>query len=221
MVMNIPDSLILINHDGLWLLLVVALAWSVWAAPWRVLRMPHVVNLMLAACVLVLAFWQIKAGIRPGLNLHILGATLLTLLFGPWFALLDLLLVLLMATAWYGGWQAFALNGLLMAVIPVAVSWTILRLANRYLPAHVFVYIFVNGFVSAGVTMALTGGAATFALAELGAYTLTDLIHTYLPYYLLMAWSEAVTTGMLMTILVVYCPRWVATFDDKHYVQNK
>ncbi len=220
--MNIPDSLILVNHDWLWLVLAAVLGWAIWAAPWRVLRMPNVVNLMLAACVLVLAFWQIRAGIRPGLNLHILGATLLTLLFGPWFALLGLLLVLLLATAWDGsGWHAYALNALLMGIVPVVISWTIYRLATRYLPAHLFVYIFVNGFIAAGLTVALTGVAATFALAELGVYTLTDLTHTYLPYYLLIAWSEAVTTGMLITVLVVYRPLWVATFDDKHYIHDK
>jgi uncharacterized membrane protein len=220
--MNIPDSLILVNYDWPWLVLAVVLGWTLWAAPWRVVRMPNVLNLMLAACVLVLGFWQIKAGIRPGLNLHILGATLLTLLFGPWFALLGLLLVLLLVTAWDGGsWHAYALNALLMGVVPVMVSWTIYRLASRFLPAHLFIYIFVNGFISAGLTVALTGVAATFALAELGAYTLTDLMHTYLPYYLLMAWSEAVTTGMLITVLVVYRPLWVATFDDKLYIQDK
>lgn len=219
--MNIPDSLILVNHGWLWWVLAAVLGWAIWSAPWQVLRMPNIVHLFLAACVLVLAFWQIKAGIRPGLNLHILGATLLTLLFGPWFALLGLMLVLLLATAWDGGWHAFVLNALLMGVVPVMVSWTIYRLASRYLPAHLFIYIFVNGFIAAGLTMALTGITATFALAELGAYTLTDLIHTYLPYYLLMGWSEAVTTGMLITILVVYRPRWVATFDDKYYIQDK
>lgn len=219
--MNIPDSLILVNYAWPWLVMAAVLGWAIWAAPWRVLRMPNILNLLLAACVLVLAFWQIKAGIRPGLNLHILGATLLTLLFGPWFALLGLMLVLLLATAWDGGWHAFALNALLMGVVPVMVSWTIYRLATRYLPAHLFIYIFVNGFIAAGLTVALTGVVATLALAELGAYALTDLIHTYLPYYLLMAWSEAVTTGMLITILVVYRPSWVATFDDKHYIQDK
>ena len=103
--MNIPDSLILVNHGWLWWVLAAVLGWAIWSAPWQVLRMPNILHLFLAACVLVLAFWQIKAGIRPGLNLHILGATLLTLLFGPWFALLGLMLVLLLATAWDGGWQ--------------------------------------------------------------------------------------------------------------------
>lgn len=197
------------------------LAWSLRAAPWMVLRKPGILNLILGACVLVLAFWQIKAGIRPGLNLHILGATLLTLLFGPWFALLGLMLVLLLTTMWDGAWHAFALNALLMGVVPVTVSWWVYRLADRFLPKHLFIYIFINAFIGAALAVGLTGVAATLALTEIGAYAFTDLAHTYLPYFLLISWSEAVTTGMLITILVVYRPQWVATFDDKYYINHK
>ncbi|WP_124950758.1 energy-coupling factor ABC transporter permease [Sulfuriferula thiophila] len=219
--MNLTDSLLPSTLGWLWIVFALVLAWSLRSAPWPVLRKPGILNLMLGACVLVLGFWQIKAGIRPGLNLHILGATLLTLLFGPWFALLGLMLVLLLTTFWDGAWHAFALNALLMGVVPVTVSWWLYRLTDRYLPNHLFIYIFINGFVGAALSVALTGVAVTLSLAEMGAYALMDLVHTYLPYFLLMAWSEAVTTGMLITVLVVYRPQWVATFDDKHYVDNK
>lgn len=219
--MNLTDSLMPSTLGWLWLVFAAVLGWTLRSAPWPVLRKPGILNLMLGACVLVLGFWQIKAGIRPGLNLHILGATLLTLLFGPWFALLGMMLVLLLATFWGGGWHAFALNALLMGVVPVTVSWWIYRITDRYLPNHLFIYIFINAFMGAGLAVALTGLAATLTLAAMGDYAFTDLAHTYLPYFLLMAWSEAVTTGMLMTILVVYRPQWVATFDDKHYIDNK
>ena len=219
--MNLTDNLLPSTLGWLWIVFALVLAWSLRSAPWPVLRKPGILNLMLGACVLVLGFWQIKAGIRPGLNLHILGATLLTLLFGPWFALLGLMLVLLLTTFWDGAWHAFALNAVLMGVVPVTVSWWLYRLTDRYLPNHLFIYIFVNGFVGAALSVAVTGVAVTLSLAEMGAYTLTDLVHTYLPYFLLMAWSEAVTTGMLITVLVVYRPQWVATFDDKHYIDNK
>lgn len=219
--MNITDSLLPHMQVWVWVVFALVMAWALWSAPWQVVRKPTILNLILGACVLVLAFWQIKAGIRPGLNLHLLGATLLTLLFGPWFALLGLMLVLLLATFWDGAWHAFALNALLMGVVPVTVSWTVYRLADRYMPHNLFIYIFINAFFGAGLAIALTGLAATTVLSAMGAYTFTDLAHTYLPYFLLIAWSEAVTTGMLITILVVYRPQWVATFDDKQYIDNK
>lgn len=213
----IPQSWLLVS----WLLFAVALAKTLFAAPWGALNQPGIFNLLLGASVAVLALWQIKAGIQPGLNLHLLGATALTLLFGPWFAILGLTLTLLLATAWDGAWQAFAVNGLLMAVLPVTVSWWIYRLVDSKLPNHFFIYVFLNAFIGAGLTVALMGFAVSWTLMLAGAYPLDYLLSHYLPYYLLMAWSEAMTTGMIMTLLVVYKPQWVATFDDKNYIDHK
>ena len=37
----------------------------------------------------------------------------------------------------------------------------------------------------------------------------------------LMAWSEAFISGMLMTVMVVWKPQWVATFSDQKYLLGK
>ncbi|MDA8225958.1 MAG: energy-coupling factor ABC transporter permease [Betaproteobacteria bacterium] len=220
--MNLTDALIPPGWQWLWLVVGVIATRALWQAPWRVLTRPELHHVMLGACVLVLAFWQIHAGIRPGLSLHLLGATLLVLLFGPRFALLCLLLVLALDDAWFGsGWQAFAANALILAVVPVWVSWTVYRLADARLPNNLFIYIFVNGFFGAALSVLATGFVATGLLVAMGDYAWGDLSQTYLPYYYLMAWSEAVTTGMLVTVLVVYRPQWVATFDDKMYINGK
>lgn len=194
---------------------------AILSAPWAVLKKPGVFNLMLGASVVVLAFWQIRAGIQPGLNLHLLGATALTLLFGPWFAILGLTMTLVLSTAWDGAWQAFAVNGLLMVVLPVTVSWWIYRLVDSKLPNHFFIYVFLNAFIGAGLAVALMGFAVSWTMAVAEAYRLDYLLSHYLPYSLLMAWSEAMTTGMIMTLLVVYRPQWVATFDDQRYIHRK
>lgn len=219
--MNLTDALLPAHFQWVWLVFALVLGSIVWMAPWRMLSKPGILNLLLGACVLVLFYWQVKAGIRPGLNLHLLGATLLTLLFGPWFALLAIMLVLLLTTVWDGAWYAFAINYLLMGVVPVSVSWLIYRLADSRLPNNLFVYVFINAFIGAAVAMVATGLAITLVLSAIGAYRWDDLVHTYLPYFLLMGWSEAVTTGMMMTLMVVYKPHWVATFDDKHYIDNR
>jgi uncharacterized membrane protein len=36
-----------------------------------------------------------------------------------------------------------------------------------------------------------------------------------------MAWAEAFTTGAALTLMVVYRPDWVATFDDARYLRNQ
>ncbi len=219
--MNLTDSLIPANWQWLWLAFAVLLIKTVWSAPWHMLKKPGILNLLLAFSVLVLFYWQVRAGIKPGLNLHLLGATLLTLMFGPWLALIALLLVLLITTFYNGAWDAFAVNGLILGVVPVTISWLIYRVADSRLNNHLFIYIFVNAFLGAALAIMATGLAATVFLSVAGDYTWHDLSTTYLPFYLLMAWSEALTTGVIITLMVVYRPNWVATFDDKAYIENR
>jgi uncharacterized membrane protein len=52
-------------------------------------------------------------------------------------------------------------------------------------------------------------------------YPLDYLLENYLPFFLLMAFSEAFITGMLITMMVIYKPEWVATFDDKRYLLDQ
>lgn len=205
----------------LWLLLagLFILMWR--QASWRMLKSPANLNVFLAATVALLALWLIRAGIRPGLNFHLLGATALTLMFRPWFALLAIALVIAGITFHNGQLAAFPANLLLMGVLPVSVSWAIYRLVDSRLPNHMFIYIFLNCFFGAALAMGSVGAGSTLFAAVSGAYPLDYLLENYAPFYFLMAWAEAFATGMIMTLLVVYRPEWVSTFDDRRYLQSK
>jgi len=220
---NLPDHLLppLWYWAG-WGLFALALVWAARTAPWHKLKDASRLNLWLGACVVLMAVWSIKTGIKPGLNFHLLGATAMTLMFGPSLALLGLVIVLAAVTlAGMSGWQGFGWNALLMDVLPVAVSYGIYWLADRKLPNHLFVYIFLNAFLGSALAMAAVGLSATLLLQLSGAYPAAYLYHDYLPYFILMAWSEAVSSGMAMTLMVVYSPQWVSTFDDKRYLKSK
>ena len=67
--------------------------------------------------------------------------------------------------------------------------------------------------------MAALGLTICFVLSEAGAYTQDYLHSEYLPFYILMAWSEAVLTGMAVTLMAAYRPDWLVTFDDKRYLK--
>ena len=196
--MNFPDSL----PPAAWFwsgrgLFVPVLLWAARTAPWHRLRDVGQLNL-----------W--------------LGASVMTLMFGPQLALLGLTIVLTAVTlAGMSGWQGFGWNALLMGALPVAISHGIYRLADRKLPNHLFVYIFLNAFLGGALAMAATGLGATLLLQLAGAYPAGYLYHDYLPYFILMAWSEAVSTGMALTLMVVYQPQWVSTFDDTRYLHRK
>jgi uncharacterized membrane protein len=204
-----------------WLLLA-GLAVLMWRrANWAMLKSPANLNVLLGATVALLGLWLIKAGIRPGLNFHLLGATALTLMFRPWFAILALGLVIAGLTAVNGEFNAYPANLLMMGVLPVTVSWAIYRMVDRRLANHVFIYIFLNCFFGAGLAMASVGLASTAYAVGAGVYSFSYLADNYLPFYFLMAWAEAFATGMIMTLLVVYRPDWVATFDDRRYLDSK
>lgn len=221
--MNLPDTLL--GEGWYWAAWV---AWgplfvrSVWRAPWSRLRASEHLNLWLGMIVLLTLFWSLKAGVKPGLDLHLLGATVFTLSFGPQLAFIGLSLVAagVMVNA-EAGWFAYAANTLLAAGLGVALSQLFYRLLSTVLPKHFFVYIFVNGFFGAGLTVIGVGLGITSVLALAGVYRWDYLLSEYFPYFLLLGFAEAWLSGMVMTLFVVYRPEWVVTFDDARYLTNK
>jgi uncharacterized membrane protein len=190
-------------------------------ASWAMLTREGNLNILLGATVALLLIWLIKAGVKPGLDFHLLGATVLTLMFRPWFALLSLALLCLAIAAQTGEYHAFPGNLLTMGVVPVLVSWGVYRFVDSRLPNHMFIYIFLNAFFGAALAIGAVGLVSTAFAALAGVYPLAYLFEEYLPFYLLMAWAEAFATGMMITLLVVYRPDWVATFDDRRYLLDK
>ncbi len=220
--MNIPD--LLLPSSLLWpanLLALLLLGHVLRHAPWRRLGQAGDLHLWLAGCVGVMLVWSVKAGIKPGLDFHLLGATLLTLMFGARLAMAALAVALLGVTlSGAAGWASLGINFLVMAVLPSFFSYIVYRQAHTKLPNHVFVYIFVDAFITAGFAMCLCGLAATALLAISASYSASYLGSNYLPYFILMGWSEALLTGMAVTLMVVFRPAWLSTFNDQKYVKG-
>jgi len=205
-----------------WVVWVPLFAHSPWRAPWGRLRDSEQLNVWLGMVVLLTLVWSMKAGVKPGLTLHLLGATVFTLSFGPRLAFVGLSLVTLGITLnGAAGPFAYAANALLLAGLGVGLSHFYYRIFSGMLPKHFFVYIFINGFLGAALTIIGVGFAATVLMAVVGAYAWDYLISEYFPYFLLLAFSEAWLSGMVMTLFVVYRPHWVASFDDSSYLGDK
>ncbi|WP_434628971.1 energy-coupling factor ABC transporter permease [Chromobacterium sp. CV08] len=197
------------------------LAFAARKVAWRRLD-ASALNAWMGACVLDAAMWLLRGGLQPGLSFHLLGAALFTLLMGPWLALLALAAVqAALAAGGHGDWTGLGLNWLLTALPAVALTGGGLVLARRWLPPHFFVYIFVNGFLAGGASLFAAALCGLLALGLAGAYPWDALLDEALPYYFLLSWSEAFTTGLLLAVLVVYRPHWVATFDDGRYLGDR
>jgi uncharacterized membrane protein len=94
-------------------------------------------------------------------------------------------------------------------------------LVRSLLPKQFFIYVLVNGFLTAGLAGLITGYLASGLLAWSGAYELGNLRHSLLPYFPLMFLPEAMLNGWIITALVVMRPEWVDSFSDKLYLYGK
>jgi uncharacterized membrane protein len=207
---------------GAWLPLGLVLAWCLRTAPWRRLADSGQSNVWLGTIVVLILVWSMKAGVRPGQDLHLLGVVAFTLMFGRQLAIAGLCAVLAAVTYNSGlGWQPYALNALVMAVFPSLLAHGVLRVAERWLPANIFIYFFFGAFFNAAVTTVATGLFASGLLAAAGIYTPAMLAEDYLPYFLLLGFAEAWLNGAAITLMVVYFPDWVGSFDDRRYLRKR
>ncbi len=222
--MNLPATLF--TSDWLWLFDLLFGAYlyrSLRLADWRrLLGNPVMTNALVGLVIGAFVFWQFNAGIRPGFNFHILGATLFVLMFGWQIASLTLMLVML-ATFFRAGadWIAFGINGLLMITIPVLFTEWLLRFSQRNLPKNLFFYVLWNGFICGGVAIILNVAATTVLLLLLTHYTWVQIQHNYLVAAPIIMLTEAFMTGMLITAFTVFQPEAVTNFSDAEYLDGK
>jgi len=205
-----------------WAIGVPILLWALRRAPWRRLAEGDLVHVFGGAIVCEIVLWTLKATIGGAFTFHLLGVTGFTLAAGPQLALIGSAIAVPLQIAVHGGkWENAGIGFVTMAAIPVAVAWTVHRSAQRRLPPNFFIYIFVGAFFGAGAALGAGSLAAAAALAY-GAGVPAHLVFgEYVPYLLFLAWGEAMLTGMVVTLLVVYRPQWIVTFDDARYLKGR
>jgi uncharacterized membrane protein len=183
----------------------------------------------LAGLVCVALVWtlQVRLGNGPGLGL--LGVALYVLLFGAARGMLGLLLALVLHHLLAGGsWLALGASGLLFAVLPALLTSALQRAVARWLPNNLLIFIIGNGLFVTLAATALT--SLTLLLLSVGlaepspmaasvapAVQLTD----YIGYSLLLAWGEALVSGMIFSALVVFTPRIVLTYRQDLYLPRR
>jgi len=179
-------------------------------------------HLYFAACVVLLLLWNTRAGVLPALNFHLLGMTAVTLMFGWPLAMLAVLIVLTGSLIYHGAsFTSLGINALVMGGIPVLVTSSLLSFAQRKLPHNFFVYVYVNGFLAAGLSILLSSLAGAGVMLAIDSANAEWLSYQYYPYFPMVFFAEALLNGMLMTALVALRPGWVCSFDDERYIHNK
>jgi uncharacterized membrane protein len=208
-------------------LALVILGWIV-VLPWAVLSVIGVrrqflpsslaEHAWLAAIVATAFLWVLHVRSPVGLDFGLLGGALFTLVFGRARAILGLLAALALHTVLSGGsWLNFGINGTLLAVVPACTASLLQRLIERWLPKNIFVFIFGNGLFVTLVVTALAS-ALLLAAASTGAQLALQQLNEHLAYSLLLAWGEALMSGMIFSALVVFLPQAVLTYRQDTYL---
>ena len=219
--MDLPQGLPTSWHVAAWLVLAPVLAWALLRGSWSRLGVNEQSHVFLGALVAISLLWTIGGRVGPVVHFHLLGATILYLMFGLPLAIVGMTLVAVATTIAGGGdWMAIAGRALVAGVLPVLVSHLVLRAAEARLPANFFVYVFVAGFLGGAVAMlgAAVAVAGAIDLAQPAGASLGD---AWTATALMLAFAEATLTGMLITLFVVYKPAWVGTFRDEIYLKRR
>ncbi|QLI83100.1 energy-coupling factor ABC transporter permease [Chitinibacter fontanus] len=204
-----------------WLLMGFGVIESARREPWQQSPANHITS-WLASSVVILLLWQLKAQVQAGIAFHILGSSALCLIAGRRRALISISAILIIqALSAKLDWQSIGLIWLLKGALPIFITSALLSWAQQRLPLNYFVYIFFNCFCAAALSMWSYGLLHCLILAASGAYEWPFLFEEVLPYYFLMGWPEAFITGLNLTILVVWQPQWVCSFDDIKYLQKR
>ncbi|RUO81455.1 hypothetical protein CWI84_01470 [Idiomarina tyrosinivorans] len=188
--------------------------------PW--LRNSRLFQHLFFGTTAVTAFiWSFHASIANGLAFHFLLLTSITLMLGFRAALLVGALVVTLYALFigfeHGDW---AQHFLALAVIPAAVTYVAYAWIYHHLPRHPFVYIFLNAFIAAAISLLMAQVALALLIFWQGALNWEQLWQNYLSITPLLMFPEALLNGMAVTLMVVYRPNWLATFSDNTYLND-
>lgn len=199
------------------LLLLLILAPALWLQPWRMLTRPGLLTPWLATLVILPALWSLPLRQHVSLQLQWSGACLAVLCLGwplavPTLVLVGLLTwlvtsvpadVVISLTFWQG-------------LLPATLALGLGGLLRRYAPHQPFVYVLGRAFLGTALCLFLSN-----LLAHWAGHTLPGVGDelAWVAHWL-MAWGDAVVTGLLTAVFVAYRPQWLATWSDRLYLEH-
>lgn len=195
-------------------------AWR-WADRARLER-EHLFAAYFGSLVFLLMLWTLRTDVMPGLQWHVSGMVMLTLMWGWSLALIGGALVVVgISLAGMNDWSGILPTLWLQVVIPASLTQLVLGLVRAHLPKNYFVFVFINAFLCAGLMAVVLAILAAAVLALTGAYTWAQLQSDWLLLLPLMIFPEGFFNGMVISVLVALRPAWVWSFRDDEYLKGK
>ena len=208
---------------GLWLLLLLTLLLAVRMADWKAMRSVSArYHLLFGGTLLCLVLWLLSVRVIPGLWLHFLGMTTLTMILGWRFAMIGGSIAIVLHTLVIGqGLIAVSPAWLLTVAVPATVSRLLVHRLRNFQSRNLFVYLLGAGFGGGLLSVLLVAVTALPVLWQIGQHDLVSQALTNWPLILLMMFPEGFINGMVVTTLTVFYPGMVKTFDDNYYLGDE
>ncbi|MEJ2611058.1 MAG: energy-coupling factor ABC transporter permease [Candidatus Thiodiazotropha sp.] len=215
----------LFSENTLWWLaglFVCVLIYALWLAPWQRLTRKNLLHVFFGAIVGLIVLWHMRGQVQAGLSFHLLGVTVITLMFGWSMAIIAASIALFAVSLNAGyGWEGYVISFLTVVLVPITLSQISLVLVRSWLPKQFFIYVLGNGFLTAWLAGYVSGYLAIMLLILSGAYTMAELQVTIMPFFPLMFFPEALVNGWIITMLVLFFPACVYSFSDEQYLHGK
>lgn len=210
------------------------MAGAIFLQPWRLLanerplvhethgRASALWTPLLATLVVLPWAWALPTLHRMPLQLQWSGACLVLLTLGWPLAVPVLLAVAVIAAllspglSWPDALGLAVWQGVVPATLALLLGWLMRRLiaTRAFMGARIFVYVLGRGFLGTALCIFLAGTLSQWAGHVLpGVGEQLSLVARWL-----MAWGDAVITGMLCAVFVAFKPQWLATWSDQIYL---
>ncbi|WP_027014931.1 hypothetical protein [Comamonas composti] len=205
-----------------------ALALALYLRPWRMLASrpgpggaedpvaSALITPLLAVLVLLPWIWALPTLHKMPLQLQWSAAPLVVLMLGWPLAVPVLLAVGMLAGLLSPSldWSHALGLAVWQGIVPATLAMLWGAGLRRWLPHQIFVYILGRGF--AGTLLSLFAAALAAQAAGHALPGVNEDLSRIARW--LMAWGDAVTTGMFTAIFVVFRPQWLATWSDAIYL---
>ncbi len=198
------------------LLVFTALAIALTFKPWRLLANTALISPLLAALVITPWLWALPWLHRMPIQLQLSGACLIGLVLG-WPLAVPVLCIVALTTGLIAPvpWQQQIDMALWLGIVPATLSFLLGMALRRWVWKNLFVYILGRAFLGTAICLFVSG-----ALAQWSGQILTVTVEPDLAMVArwLLAWGDAVVTGMMVAVFVAFRPQWLATWSDSLYV---
>jgi len=200
-------------------LVILALGCALLLRPWRLLANQGLITPFLAALAITPLMWALPWMHHMPIRFQLSGACLITLMLG-WPLAVPVLCAVAIITHLFVpiGWHNVIDLALWQGIVPATLALLLGMAMRRWLPHNPFVYILGRAFLGTVACMFITGWLAQFTGHNIASKVDPGLA---LVARWLLAWGDAVLTGMLIATFVAFRPEWLATWSDRLYISKR